>query len=721
MGKRVVKQFVIGKDFTEQEIEILIFKLAEWFRDERCDRRPEEPLKAARELVVQCLNAETKDGSPWRNAPEKFANRIKIKAAYDMESGQGIAISAVKHPDAVRNLEEGAQKNSRRAGNMNPLAASFDVEKFREVEEQRLLNAYPDLDTEAMRPHVRRLTLLYSQQELIDLDLTITTSPARRSELLKTMGDLNKTLDDILKILDIHPESIRKKINASSEGNLGELVAMLDNDEFREREELWNLQLALQLWAMSMRRNGRGDGPQLELWELWHMTRSIPFSFTCRCLHYDSMIELGNGRKVRLGKAVKNKVSDDVLCFNTDLQAFETRPIVGWYELPLGEDERWLHVSFEGAPLAGKRIAHRGAWVTNSHRFMTHEGWKRADELLPSDEILVEGWSPSTEQEQLLVGTLLGDAGMRRGILKIVHTEAQREWLETKARCLGASVRRIKDRPARKQSKPAVVLHCTVSPYMKMLNALWYAEDGTKIVPRHIELSPRALAAWYLDDGSLTNGRTITLSTNAFSDEDRKFLIQELARLGIGNVVLTSGKMRGQTHPRIVLRIKDAAKAQRNSPRVPGGATKFFELIAPYVPITMQYKLPEQWRGLYDPSLWAPGPERLFSWCRSIVTEPDAIDIKLDHTFEKVYCIEVAEHHNFVTSHMVVENCGAHYPHLLKGFTPKMLKDYLTSRGVIVNKSVYPKLVPQEAVDDLDEFIDALPEALIPTQEVPND
>ena len=292
MGKRVVKQFVIGVDFSAQEIELLVLQIAEWFRSEKCDRRHDDPLQAAREVVAQCLNATTKSGDPWKNAPDDFKNRIKIKAAYNMETGEGIPIAPVKNPDAVRALEKGAEKNESKINQMNPLAAKFDVEKYRAQKEKELVEAYPDLATAAMLPHVRRCTLLYAQQEMIDMDLALVTNANKRADLMKTLETVNKTLDNTLNMLDIHPDQIRRRVNASQEGNLGELVSLLDGDEFREREELWNLQLALQLWSMTIRRNGRGDGPQLEMWELWHMTRSVPFAFTCRCgEHYPHLLK----------------------------------------------------------------------------------------------------------------------------------------------------------------------------------------------------------------------------------------------------------------------------------------------------------------------------------------------------------------------------------------------------------------------------------------------
>jgi hypothetical protein len=291
MGKRAIKTFVIGKDFSEAEVELLVMKLAKWFASDKCDRRSDDPEKDAKEIVHQCLNALTKAGEPWKNAPEEFSNRIKIKAAYNMETGEGIAIQANKSPDAVRKLEQGMEQNSGKLGDMSASLAGFDLNAFREEQETKIIEAYPDLDNPAMIPHVRRLSLLYAQQEMIDRDLLITTNATKRQQLLATIETLNKTLDSVLKILDIHPESIRKKIKESSDGSLGDLVAELDKDDFRAREKLWSLQTALQLWASTVRRNGRGDAPQRTVWEVWHMTRTAPFAFTCKCgRHYPQLI-----------------------------------------------------------------------------------------------------------------------------------------------------------------------------------------------------------------------------------------------------------------------------------------------------------------------------------------------------------------------------------------------------------------------------------------------
>jgi hypothetical protein len=299
--KREVRQFAIGKDFTETEIELLILQLSKWFSSPECDRQFDDPEQAARDIVKQCLDGVTKDGSPWKLAPAEFSTRIKVKSAYDMTTGKGIAISSVKSPHAVRRLDKDAKDNGAKIGDMQPALIGFDMEEFRKAEEAKLLSNYPELNNPVYLPHVRRLTLLYAQQEVIDRELQLASSGKKREDALRQMETLNKTLESVLKILDIHPESLRKKIKESADGTLGDLVAVLDaDDEFPEREKMWSLQAALQLWSMTVRTNGRGDGPQMTDWEVWHATRSTPMEFTCRCgIYYPRLIRGFTPRELR--------------------------------------------------------------------------------------------------------------------------------------------------------------------------------------------------------------------------------------------------------------------------------------------------------------------------------------------------------------------------------------------------------------------------------------
>lgn len=288
------KQFVVGTqkgaDFTPMEMELLVLKLAKWFNDPKCDRKFDDPEQAAKDTVSQCLLAETKDGKPWSNCPHEFSKRIKVKAAYDMDTDTGIPISSVKHPMAVRSLDKDAADGAKSLDQINAATSDFDIESFRAEQEKTILGQFPELENPVHLPHVRRLTLLYAQQEMMDRELLM--QPRKRKEILKEMESLSTTVDGVMKTLDIHPDSLRKKIKERTEGTLGDLVSTLSEDtEFKKREKLWALQAALQFWYMANHPNGRGDGPQLTDWEVWHMTRSVPMKFTCRCgAHYQSLI-----------------------------------------------------------------------------------------------------------------------------------------------------------------------------------------------------------------------------------------------------------------------------------------------------------------------------------------------------------------------------------------------------------------------------------------------
>jgi hypothetical protein len=144
------------------------------------------------------------------------------------------------------------------------------------------------------------------------------------------------------------------------------------------------------------------------------------------------------------------------------------------------------------------------------------------------------------------------------------------------------------------------------------------------------------LAFWFMDDGYTRirpGGRRplAEIATNAFSDADLQILIVGLQRLGL------------------------PAKASRSRLYFDVSTTeRLSELIAPYVPESMRYKLnPEvESRVRFDPALLEHGPQTV------LYDEVDVEDItdreRNDTTF---FCIDVEGTHNFVTAGGVVHNC----------------------------------------------------------------
>jgi uracil-DNA glycosylase family 4 len=144
------------------------------------------------------------------------------------------------------------------------------------------------------------------------------------------------------------------------------------------------------------------------------------------------------------------------------------------------------------------------------------------------------------------------------------------------------------------------------------------------------------LAFWFMDDGYTRirdGGRRplAEIATNAFSDDDLQVLIRGLQRLGL------------------------PAKASRSRLYFDVPTTeRLCELIAPYVPSSMRYKLHPavEARVPFDLDSFEPGPNIV------LYDEVEVEDItdqeRRDTTF---FCIDVEETHNFVTAGGVVHNC----------------------------------------------------------------
>lgn len=97
--------------------------------------------------------------------------------------------------------------------------------------------------------------------------------------------------------------------------------------------------------------------------------------------------------------------------------------------------------------------------------------------------------------------------------------------------------------------------------------------DGTKIIPKELELDPVSLAVWFMDDGSKSR-RSCYLNTQQFSDEDQTCLITALNQ-GFG------------LRPRL-----DRDKQYKRMRFSVGDTRRLIRVIGPYVLPSMYYKFP---------------------------------------------------------------------------------------------------------------------------------
>ena len=197
---------------------------------------------------------------------------------------------------------------------------------------------------------------------------------------------------------------------------------------------------------------------------------------------------------------------------------------------------------------------------------------------------------PFTERQQAIVyGTLLGDGYLRPSggnsdtrsySLSLCHGQRQLAYLQWKYEELKNFVVmqdfRVETRNFRGNA-PTYSFNTISHPFLREAHAVCYSANGKKDITQNWldKLSPLAIAVWYLDDGSLNKRyHTIVLCTNSFSKEGQLLAI-EYFKEHYGIHAVLEPRRNGQT----VIRI-NASESR-----------KFMDIVAPFVPPCMSYKL----------------------------------------------------------------------------------------------------------------------------------
>jgi LAGLIDADG DNA endonuclease family len=178
-------------------------------------------------------------------------------------------------------------------------------------------------------------------------------------------------------------------------------------------------------------------------------------------------------------------------------------------------------------------------------------------------------------QQQIIVGTLLGDGTMRcktNALLEVNHCLAQRSYVDWKYRQLAPLVRTSPRERAGNGGRIAYRFvtrsHAALTPYYYL-----FYRDGRKEVP-DVYLSPLTLAVWFMDDGSRSRG-AVYFNTQQFSDDCQLRLVRKLWNQW--NIQASLNKDR--VYKRIRLSLK--------------GTEIFVRLVDGLVLPSMRYKLPQ--------------------------------------------------------------------------------------------------------------------------------
>jgi uracil-DNA glycosylase len=357
-----------------------------------------------------------------------------------------------------------------------------------------------------------------------------------------------------------------------------------------------------------------------------------------KCLRYNAQVQLGDGSWERIGRLVRSRYSGEVMSVDVH-GTLVRRRVTGWHATPLA-GRRVYRLTYRSCESAGPGRV--GVQLTGDHPVLTERGYIPVENLERGDRIAT-GQGLSALARDVVCGTVLGNGTLQAqsSCLTFGHSQRQLQYAEFKAELLAelspdVHERKVAAAAGSAISYPVVHVRTLAHHALRLLREDFYR--SRKVVPAWLadELNPRMVAFWFMDDGYTRirdRGRRplAEIATNAFEDADLQELMRGLLRLGL------------------------PAKASRRRLYFDVATTeRLSELIAPFIPSSMRYKLhPDvEARIPFDPERLAPGPATVLF---DEVELEDITDRKRDDvTF---FCIDVEDTHNFVTAGGVVRNC----------------------------------------------------------------
>ena len=381
--------------------------------------------------------------------------------------------------------------------------------------------------------------------------------------------------------------------------------------------------------------------------ELLKLDRAYKLIVADECFHYEQRVLTEAGWRT-IGFLVTNEIKCRVWSYNKTTDSMELKPIVRWLKKPAPKS--LLRID------AGRTDSRRDARVircTPTHKIMTPRGYVCAGKLQVGDELIVRGRHLTSLQFSMMVGSMLGDAAMKRygnrNSPQPVFTQGddQIEWLKFKRSIFGEDMAGKLVRGASGYGpKPVWSFALNVTDQARRVAEQMSLNKSKKNgrqywTPTDKFLSwvdEAALAFWYLDDGSLGirtgSGRVsyASLHTECFDKKTNQRLADFLKRR-FGLRAIVSHDSRGYFYLRF---------DQEN-------AHELLAIVTPFVPKCMARKAPG---GCFDPA-FVPAGETTVAPIRSIgLTEGRSYGVA------HVYDLEVADNHNYIAGNIVVSNCS---------------------------------------------------------------
>lgn len=363
---------------------------------------------------------------------------------------------------------------------------------------------------------------------------------------------------------------------------------------------------------------------------------------TILCLEGSTQIVMADRSTKKIRHVVRDRDPGPVLAVD-DQGRLVARRITNWYT-SARNGRKLFKLTSEHAK--GNGNGDVGPVLTEDHPVLTRRGWVPVSEIrCHEDEIATGHVALSGSGLDVVLGSMLGDGAIPREApgrsdnLLITHRVDFADYVYLKARSLAPlspDTRTVKTPTA-----PQLHMRTQSTPWLGTIGHKWYGPKE-RFVPRDLKLTPMIIAIWFFDNGYMRfkggNHRPrAEFATNRFSKGDVEFLASLLEAWGVRAKVRSGSGWRLDVGVETVRRLS--------------------ELIAPYAPPSMQYKLLPEHRGRFDPSLYEP--EEAITFVDRAIVKPAPAAFEKNQT---VFCIDVEEVHNFATVNGIVHNCRPETP-----------------------------------------------------------